>query len=238
MFALRSRTGEYVGLRATAAARTLAIKENPMIARQILIIAGCMFVSWMCPDLASAQVESTEATATAKPTPSARLTPEQLEAFSDLSGDGQSLVASRLSTNPRLVPLAAAAANARMSRRSTGKAMAIVGFTILGVGDIVGGAIIASTPGYPNVQPGHGNRILLGVGVGVVSLGVGLALAIPGLIKMASPSDIENRALDYYAPGRREVEVSVQVAPVPAPVPAQVTVMGKTVTSPLLSVAF
>jgi hypothetical protein len=45
---------------------------------------------------------------------------------------------------------------------------------------------------------------------------------------MASPSEVENRALDAYAPGRREVSYQSP--------PAQL--LGKTVTTPLWSFTF
>ena len=106
--------------------------------------------------------------------------------------------------------------------------MAIVGFTILGVGDIAGTYIIVSTPGYPNVKSENQDRMYLGVGVGVLSLAVGLALAIPGLVKMASPSEVEQRALDAYSPGWHDVSFRFS--------PPQV--LGKTLTTPVWSYTF
>ena len=61
-------------------------------------------------------------------------------------------------------------------------------------------------------------------------IALGLALAIPGLVKMASPSEVENQALDAYAPGRREVEVSYLLTPP--------QVLGQTVTMPVWSSTF
>jgi len=157
------------------------------------------------------------------------LTSKQLHAFSDLTGDAPGQVSQRLATDPQLTPLAAAAADARMRRKSTGKVLMIVGFAILGVGDIVGTAIMASTPGYPsNIESGQEGRLLVGVAVDLVCLGVGLALAIPGIVKMARQGDEENRALDYYAPARGQGVY--QVAPP--------QVLGSTIALPVLSFDF
>jgi hypothetical protein len=205
-----------------------------MITKQTVVLASCasFICSWVSP--VSAQDESPVSAPEPAPAParqsraSVNLTPEQLDAFSDLTGDGQRKVAYRLSQNPNLVPLATAAADARTSRRTTGKVMAIVGFTILGVGDIAGTYIIVSTPGYPKVESGHENRMYLGLGIGVASLAVGLALAIPGLIKMARPTEVEERALDAYSPGWRDVSFQF-----PPP-----QVLGKTVISPIWSFTF
>jgi hypothetical protein len=199
-----------------------------MIAKLTLALASCAFFTFYSTSLAVAQVEAPEPAPTKTTAPSVTLTPKQLESFSELSGDAKRTVQTRLSTNPRLVPLAAAAADARTSRRSTGKAMAIVGFTILGVGDAAGAYILVTTPGYPKVESGHTNRIFLSVGVAVGSLALGLSLGIPGILKMTRPTEVEERALDAYSPNWRDISFQP-----PAP-----QVLGKTVTSPLWSFTF
>jgi len=217
-----------------------------------MAIVGCTFFSWLGASPASAQTAAPYPTQTVQPVQPAQpeppvppaqpvplvqpaqpvqyvgLTPEQLQAFSALTGDTPGQVSLRLTMDPRLKPIAASAADARMSRRGAGKVMAIVGFTILGVGDIVGSIIMVTTPGYPNIESGHEGRFFVGVAVAVVSLGVGLGLAIPGLVKMARPGDEENRALDSYTSGPRQ-------APAPAAPPQ---VLGKTITAPVFSLAF
>jgi len=199
-----------------------------MIAKLTLALATCAAFTLQSTRPAVAQVESPEPDPARPAAPAVTLTPQQLESFSDLTGDAKRTIQHRLSTNPRVVPLAAAAADARASRRTTGKVMAIVGFTILGVGDIAGTYIIVSTPGYPNVKSENQDRMYLGVGVGVLSLAVGLALAIPGLVKMASPSEVEQRALDAYSPGWQDVSFRFS--------PPQV--LGKTLTTPVWSYTF
>jgi hypothetical protein len=196
--------------------------------KQTLIFTSCAFFTFLVAKPAYAQTDSPEP-AQAKPAaPTVELTPQQLESFSELTGDGQRLVLRRLSTNPGMVSLAAAAADARASRRSSGKAMAIIGFTILGVGDIAGAYILVTTPGYPKIQSGHGNRILLSAGVALGAVAVGLALAIPGLMKMARPTEVEEQALDAYSPGWRDVSFQFP--------PAQV--LGKTVAAPVWTSTF
>jgi hypothetical protein len=203
-------------------------EEIRMIAKLTLALASCAFFTFHSATLAVAQVEAPEPAPAKIAAPSATLTPQQLESFSDLTGDAKRTVQYRLSTNARLVPLAAAAADARTSRRSTGKVMAIVGFTILGVGDIAGSYILVTTPGYPNIQSGHTNRIFLSLGVAVGSLAIGLALGITGIHKMAHPTEVEERALDAYSPGWRDVSFQF-----PPP-----QVLGKTVASPVWSFTF
>jgi hypothetical protein len=208
-----------------------------MSTKRMLVIAGCSFFSWLCLSPASAQTAAPYSTQTVQPMQPAQpmqpvrsvgLTREQLQAFSELTGDAPGLVSQRLAMDPRLTILAASAADARMSRRATGKVLIILGFTILGVGDIAGWLIMVTTPGYPTVKSGHEGQFFLGIGVGVISLGVGLALAIPGLVAISRPGDEENRALDYYVPGRRPGVYQVE--------PPQV--LGKTITTPVFSLAF
>jgi len=198
--------------------------------KMTLVLPSFALFAMLSAAPAAAQLTSPEpATAPSRQAPSSvQLTSQQLESFSELTGDAKRAVIYRLSTNPSLVPLAAAAADARANRRTTGKVMAIVGFTILGAGDIAGTYIVVSTPGYPNVQSGHKDRMYLGLGIGLASLGVGLALAIPGLVKMASTTQVEERALDAYSPGWRDVSFQL--------LPPQM--LGKTVSSPVWSFTF
>jgi len=136
----------------------------------------------------------------------AGMTQEQVHAFAELADESPYRVATRLAAEPQLVPLAARAADARMSRRTTGKVMTIVGFSILGIGDIAGAAILFTTPGYPKMT-GHEGRFALGTLVALGSLGIGLGLGIPGIMKMTSPSPEEERALDAYSPTRPDLAV-------------------------------
>jgi hypothetical protein len=204
-----------------------------MNAKQTMLFTNCAFLVFLATKPASAQTDSPEPAQARPAAPTVKLTPQQLESFSELTGDGQNLVFRRLSTNPGMVSLAAAAADARSSRRSSGKAMAIIGFTILGIGDIAASYILLTTPGYPKIESGHENRIFLSAGIALGSIAVGLALAIPGLIKMARQTKVEDRAMDAYSPGWRDV--SLLSAPTSAP---QVHVLGKTVTTPVWAFTF
>jgi len=148
----------------------------------------------------------------------APLSQEQVSAFTEVVGDFEGTVARRLQLDPKLAALAAAAVEARASRKSTGTTLAIVGFTLLGVGDIAGAAIIVATPGYPNVESGHSGQVLVGLGVAVISPGVGLAIGIPGVVKLAKYSDEENAAAAYYeqnAPGGRQTQWSSKALTLP-----------------------
>jgi hypothetical protein len=162
---------------------------------RLMVFVVSLLASWSAAGRAFAQAGPEGAPAPLGP----GLTPEQMQAFADLTGDNPYSISRRLAAEPQLVPLAQAAADARMSRKTTGKVLTIIGFSILGVGDIAGTAIILTTPGYPDTK-GHEGRVLLGAGIGLASLAVGLAMGIPGIVKMVAASDVEARALKSYSP--------------------------------------
>ena len=161
---------------------------------------------------------------------SAPLTSMQIEAFSAVVKQPPALVQQQIEKDPVLANLAATAADERMSRKSTGTVMTVVGFTILGVGDIAGAVIILLTPGYPNVQ-GHEGQFFLGLGIGVVTFGAGLAIGIPGLIKLIKRSKAETKALDYYK-SRHIHQISSGPRAVPLSPPAV------SFSAPLLTLSF
>jgi hypothetical protein len=182
---------------------------------------GAMFVfgsALFCP----------AAAAQTPPPAAATLSPDQLTVFADVVGEPESTVAGRLQLDPKLGSLAVAAVDARASRKSTGKVMAIVGFAILGVGDIAGAVVIATAPGYPAVRDDGWKQVGIGLGVALVSLGVGLGLGIPGLVKMARYSDEENAALQYYE----------QTGSGGRPTPGPPISSGKALTAPIISFSF
>jgi nitrate reductase NapE component len=137
------------------------------------------------------------------PAPTRGLTAEQLDAFVQLVGDPKPLVWQRLLADPGLVPYAAAAADARLERRASGKTMTIVGFSILGVGVIGGYALFMV--GYFQMfscldsESCHPGSFMLG-GLAVMAGGtaLGLSLGIPGIIRITRPSEAENAANDRY----------------------------------------
>jgi hypothetical protein len=138
--------------------------------------------------------------------PRTTLDPAQLEAFTALVGESTSTVAQRIATDPSLVPLAAKAADARMQRKHTGKVLTIAGFTIFGVGTAIGFEIIVSSlrpyncpSGGCATDPGK-NAARAGLVVALVSEAIGLAMAIPGIVKMASQSEAETEASARYHP--------------------------------------
>jgi hypothetical protein len=61
--------------------------------------------------------------------------------------------------------------------------------------------IIVTTPGYPDVR-GHEGQFWGGAAIAGGATLVGLLVGIPGIVKMNSPGDEENEALDYYARSR------------------------------------
>lgn len=130
--------------------------------------------------------------------PAPALTPEQIILFTDMAGEPENSVIDRLQADPKLAQLALDATGAYTKRKSSGKTKTIVGFTILGVGDLAAAIIMVTTPGYPDVKSGDRGQMYVGVAVGLVTLGVGLALGIPGIISLAKRSDEEWRAMEYY----------------------------------------
>jgi hypothetical protein len=136
------------------------------------------------------------------------LTAAQLTAFAELMGETKPVVWQHLLADPGLAPLAAAAADVRIERKSSGKTMTIAGFTILGVGAGVGYAIMvsgimsgANCNYYDNYNSQCGpntDRMMGGLVVGILSVGVGLAIGIPGIIRMARQTELETQASERY----------------------------------------
>jgi|SRR5450631_434424 len=109
--------------------------------------------------------------------------------------------------DPGLVPLAAAAADARMSRKSSGKTRTIVGFSIFGVGLGAGYAIMFAsildgancTNSYNDACNNNvGSGVIVGLVVMAISAGVGFGIGIPGIVSMARQSEAETAVVDRY----------------------------------------
>lgn len=162
----------------------------------------------------------------------AELTQRQLDGFASLVGEDEAVVVQRLLRDPSLVPLAAAAADARAARRRTGMAMTIGGFGLMGVGLLVGGAMVISgiTPNHDCPYEGGGNcgsadndsEVHGGLLVMLASTAVGLGLGIPGIVQLARPSETERDVLERYS--------------TPSPRPA--VRLGRGAVLPLLSFGF
>jgi hypothetical protein len=169
-----------------------------------------------------------------------RLTAAQLDSFVELTGDPKPLVWQRLLADPGLVPYAAAAANARLERRASGKTMTIAGFTILGVGAALGYGMVlwGLTSGFDcdadsDCSP-NGTLMLGGLALMVGSIATGCAIGIPGIIRMVRASDAENEAAARYQnPG---------LPPMPTYPPpyrqSRWPGAGRTVTAPVVSITF
>jgi len=160
------------------------------------VFVAALFLTAALPSLARADTASSSTT----------LAPAQLEALAALVGETTSTVAQRIATDPSLVPLAAKAADARMQRKHTGKVLTIAGFTIFGVGTVIGFEMIVSSLRSSNCQSGNGgcgtggNHGLPGLAVALVSEAIGLAMAIPGIVKLARQSEAETEASERYHP--------------------------------------
>jgi hypothetical protein len=185
------------------------------------VFVAALFLAAALPSLARADTASSLATGVdpmtiprlsalaGADTPSSRATldPAQVDAFAALVGESTSTVAQRIATDPSLVPFAAKAADARMRRKHIGKVLTITGFTILGVGSVIGLELIISNvgssincPEAPTACNPSGYTVLPGLVVALVSEAIGLAVAIPGIVKMASQSEAETEALARYHP--------------------------------------
>lgn len=140
---------------------------------------------------------------------SATLTERQLNDFAALVGEDEEVALRRLLWEPSLVALAAAAAEARRARRQAGMAMTIGGFSLMGIGLLLGGVMVISglTPdqrcpyegGSACDSGGNDEDVRAGFLVMLVSTGVGLGLGIPGIVRLSRPSETETQALDRYS---------------------------------------
>jgi hypothetical protein len=167
------------------------------------------------------------------------LTAEQLEVFAELVGEPRPVVWQRLQMDPALLAMVAAAADARMERKSSGKVRTAVGFSIFGAGGIAGYVVMltAFSPrdcGYDNdtCYPLDGRRLAFGLIIMAASAGLGLGIGIPGIISMVRQSAAETAAVDRYA---------YPQMPLPPPFyrPSSSSApVGLVVKVPLLSVAF
>jgi hypothetical protein len=161
------------------------------------IFVAALFLVAALPSLARADTASSRAT----------LDPAQLDSFAALVGEETSTVAQRIAADPSLVPFAAKAADARMRRKRTGKVLTITGFTIFGVGTAIGFEMLVAGMGSYNCPNSAtngcdtgGNAARAGLVVALVSEAIGLALAIPGIVKMARQSEEETEASARYHP--------------------------------------
>jgi|SRR5450631_1190742 len=178
--------------------------------------------------------------------PRVPLTLEQLNAFADLVGDSSDIVSVRLLSDPGMLPLAAAATEARSQRQRRGRKMAILGFTGFGVGTavaILGGIALSNFDSSKRTQDdecGCGGDFegLLGLELVVFGavLGVGgLVVGAIGTNKLTEPSEAENKALERYDP----LKVKRPPAMPPSYSLARPTgSAGKSLNLPLLSLTF
>jgi len=128
----------------------------------------------------------------------------QVEAFANLLGEPVDVVAGRLRNDASLIPSAAAAATARLGRQSSGKTMMATGFMLFGFGLTLSfGAFLTTAHGWCDDprqcqnSPMNAEAKTIDV-VGLVTAAIGLALAVPGIVRTARPSDIEAEAVDRY----------------------------------------
>ena len=132
------------------------------------------------------------------------LTSAQLECFADLVGDTPAGVEKRLALDPALAALAAQAADARMQHQREGRQNAIAGFTVLGVGDIVGGVLMLSgvQAGFmcsSRDNCGKGDHLFLaGAVIAGASTLVGLIYGISGVAEAKRETELETQASERY----------------------------------------
>jgi hypothetical protein len=137
-----------------------------------------------------------------------RLTQPQFDAFVQMTGDHPYLVHQRLTLDPGLSPLVAAAADARSARQASGKAMVTGGYVILVVGGLLGGILFLSaiTPssdcpwegGSDCDSGGNDGQVHAGLGILALSGVAGLVLVIAGNVKRSGTGQPELDALTRY----------------------------------------
>jgi hypothetical protein len=157
-----------------------------------------------------------------------------LQEFAKLVGDPESVISQHLLTNPGLAPYAAAAADARMKRRSTGVTLTVGGFSLLGAGVIAGSIVYLSGRNSStcegDVCESSSSGSLIGLAVATASAVVGLAFAVPGLVKLFSQSETETAAAERYKSSR--------ALPPAIPTSSSARSQGKLVSVPLFTSAF
>jgi hypothetical protein len=176
--------------------------------------------------------------------PRVPLTREQLNAFADVVGDSIDIVSLRLLSDPGMLPLAAAATEARMQRQRRGRRMAILGFTGFGVGaaaGILGGIVLSNYDSSKCTQDDESGCNFGGV-IGLELIVIGVVLGVGGLIvgvigtnKLTEPSEAESKVLERYDP--------LKASRPPATPPSYSFVrpmgsVGKPLSLPLLSFTF
>jgi hypothetical protein len=131
-----------------------------------------------------------------------------VDAFAELLGEPSEEVLRHLIHDPDLVPVAAEAADVRLRRKGSGKAMTTAGFVFVGLGltlSIVT-ALLSTMPAPGTCDSAHGEcqdqpmgakAEAIAVG-GLVTAGLGLALAIPGIVRMARQTEVETQAVERY----------------------------------------
>jgi hypothetical protein len=174
----------------------------------VVLSALTMYVSTFmrCPIVATALALAAPTMARAEVAAAGPLTQPQLDAFAQLVGEDTTTVMHHLSSDPALIPLARAAADTRRSRRNVGAAMTSGGFTLLGLGLIVGGVLVVSgiTPSGCQWEDSTCDRgdndgaVHAGFAIMLVSMLAGPAIAIPGIVKMARSTQLEADALAHY----------------------------------------
>jgi hypothetical protein len=179
--------------------------------------------------------------AASAPTPSPAatspaLTPAQIKSFAEVVDDKEDAVHERLMNDPSLLPAALRAVDARESRHRSGTTMAVAGFSIAGIGQIAGTIVALTAPGYPLVQTDAGRQqLIVGLAVAVLAHAVGLPIAVPGVVRLASASDLEKQVAGEYHQADRPPQSSPGPAAPPPPPPSR---PGSAVVLPLLSGSF
>jgi hypothetical protein len=211
-----------------------------MAPRPSALIASCTLVALaLAPTRAAA--DGFVAPAAGPPTvalpPPPAITAEQLDAFVELTREPKPWVWYRLVREPDLVPYAVAAADARLERRATGRRRATVGFTLLGVGSIIGAGLwlkgLQENIGCGEKSGCGASRVThFGLPLMLMSIAIGGGLGISGIATASGTSQTEHQALVRYR---------TPPAPLPATTPDP-RVQGRATTLtlhlPLLSLTF
>jgi hypothetical protein len=167
-----------------------------------------------------------------------------LDWFAGVVSDDPSIVEQRLVWDPALVPMAAAAMDAGLSRRRVGLTLTVAGFSAAVVGLVLGAVVWASgirltsdcpyeggsnceSPGNDEATMHKGKMIM------VISMVAGLSAGIPGVIILGGSSQAEDDVLQRYRSGARWRPA---VFPPSRTLPGSPS--GKTLGLPLLSVRF
>jgi hypothetical protein len=130
------------------------------------------------------------------------ITRQQLDGFAELVGEPSPVVWQRISEDPRIVPLAITAADARARRQRSARALSFFGFVTMGV-SLPAALLVAAALSLPGSSGNWNDSSGTTVGATILTVGLlatvgGAAMAIAGNRKGRQKTAAETAACEQY----------------------------------------